>query len=93
MHVYLQHRWITTMNQVEKEKNFSRECIKIVNRENGASRDRNRLLLLAQQYGYSNIRYMQIKKKIKKSSSHEKQQVKVRNYLSRIKIKKKIILL
>lgn len=93
MHVYLQHRWITTMNQIEKEKNFSRECIKIVNRENGASRDRNRLLLLAQQYGYSNIRYMQIKKKIKKSSSHEKQQVKVRNYLSRIKIKKKIILL
>lgn len=93
MHVYLQHRWITTMNQVEKEKNFSRECIKIVNRENGASRDRNRLLLLAQQYGYSNIRYMQIKKKIKKSSSHEKQQVKVWNYLSRIKIKKKIILL
>lgn len=81
------------MNQIEKEKNFSRECIKIVNRENGASRDRNRLLLLAQQYGYSNIRYMQIKKKIKKSSSHEKQQVKVRNYLSRIKIKKKIILL
>lgn len=81
------------MNQVEKEKNFSRECIKIVNRENGASRDRNRLLLLAQQYGYSNIRYMQIKKKIKKSSSHEKQQVKVWNYLSRIKIKKKIILL
>lgn len=54
MHVYLQHRWITTMNQVEKEKNFSRECIKIVNRENGASRDRNRLLLLTQQYGYSN---------------------------------------
>lgn len=93
MHVYLQHRWITTMNQVEKEKNFSKECIKIVNRENGASRDRNRLLLLAQQYGYSNIRYMQIKKKIKKSSSHEKQQVKVWNYLSRIKIKKKIILL
>lgn len=39
------------MNQIEEEKNVSRECIKIVNRENGASRDRNRLLLLAQQYG------------------------------------------
>lgn len=39
------------MNRIEEEKNVSRECIKIVNRENGASRDRNRLLLLAQQYG------------------------------------------
>lgn len=68
------------MNQVEEEKKrFKRVYKNCINRENGASRDRDRLLLLAQQCNDIHANKKEIKKKKAHRVVDEKQRVKVRS--------------